>query len=170
MLRIDSSLNTSFPGHVRTTSCSNFRFLKIIITWNKIPKVGDGFYQFIEGSALQRGRISAYGPSCPGFDSRPFQDSLDVTMSLKRSIELILSSFTSQMALLVFNHNSSPFTSPVTSIHTGACDDRHWERECTCWGTQEDRRTKIYSLIQVRTPTICVLYPLRYAPRASLGI
>ena len=37
--------------------------------------------------------------------------------------------FASQMVLLGFHNDSSLFTSPVTSIHAGACDDKHCERE-----------------------------------------
>ena len=37
----------------------------------------------------------------------------------------------SQMALLGFYHDSSLFTSPVTSIHAGAGDNRYCEKECT---------------------------------------
>ena len=32
------------------------------------------------------------------------------------------------MALLVFYHDSYIFTSPVTSIHSGSCENRHCEK------------------------------------------
>ena len=37
--------------------------------------------------------------------------------------------FAHQMALLGFYHDCSLSTSAVTSIHAGACDDRHCEKE-----------------------------------------
>ena len=42
--------------------------------------------------------------------------------------------FAAQMGLLGFYHEFSLFTSPVTSISTGAREDRHCERESACGG------------------------------------
>ena len=42
---------------------------------------------------------------------------------------LLYQCFSLQMALLGFYHDSSLFTSHVTSIHAGALDDRHCEKE-----------------------------------------
>ena len=44
--------------------------------------------------------------------------------------------FAQQMVLLGSYHDSSLFTSPVTCIHAGAREDRHFEREkeCMLWG------------------------------------
>ena len=64
--------------------------------------------------------------------------------------------FASQMVLLVFYHDYSLFTSPVASIHTGACN-RHCERESACGGGKQDNRsTIIFGSIRVLTPTAFV--------------
>ena len=77
------------------------------------------------------------------------------------------------MALLGFYHDSSLFTSPVTSIYAGAPGDRHCERECTKWGTREDRGFISVGHVWVQTPGRLhdrrVLYILCYAPRANWG-
>ena len=53
-------------------------------------------------------------------------------------------------------HNSSLFTCPVTSIHTGACGYRHRERECLWWGNQEDKSTINLDCIQVQNLAACM--------------
>ena len=57
------------------------------------------------------------------------------------------------MVLLGFYHTSSLFTSPMTSIHTGARDNRHCERECAC-GRVSERigALKIVSGFKTRPP------------------
>ena len=45
------------------------------------------------------------------------------------NISLLYLCFASQMVLLGFPLNSSLLNSPVTSIHAGACDNKHCERE-----------------------------------------
>ena len=49
----------------------------------------------------------------------------------------LISMFASQMALLGNLCDSSLFAFPVTSIHAGARDNRHCERECTQWGERK---------------------------------
>ena len=73
---------------------------------------------------------------------------------------LLYMCFASQTALLGFYHDSSLFTSPMTSIHAGARENRHCvcvrererERECTWWGTKEDRSTINFGHV----PAACV--------------
>ena len=50
-------------------------------------------------------------------------------------IQLLYLCFASQRVLLGFYRDSSLFTFPVTSIHAGACDDRHCERESAHGGS-----------------------------------
>ena len=65
--------------------------------------------------------------------------------------------FASHMALLGFYHDSSLFTSPVTSTHAGARDNRHCERDSVHGrGTQEDRSTINFGHVQIRTLADCV--------------
>ena len=45
---------------------------------------------------------------------------------------LLYTCFAPQTALLGFYHDFSLFTSPVTSIHAGARDERHCERKSAC--------------------------------------
>ena len=70
------------------------------------------------------------------FRKKLWTDSLEDKVSdlLKKAAEfftplshtlLLYLCFASQMGLQGFYHNSSLFTSPVTSIHAGVCDDRH---------------------------------------------
>ena len=44
------------------------------------------------------------------------------------------------MVLLEFYHDSSHFTSPVTSIHAGAHDDRH----CVCERERERKKERVH--------------------------
>ena len=65
--------------------------------------------------------------------------------------------FPSQMVLQRFYHYSPPFTSPVTSINAGACDDRHYERESACGRVPKRRGAlKIFGCIQVQTMAGCL--------------
>ena len=61
------------------------------------------------------------------------------------------------MVLLGFYHDSSLFTSPVTSFHPRASDDMHCERESAHGGvTWEDRSTTNFGCVQVWTLATCV--------------
>ena len=84
--------------------------------------------------------------------------------------------FPSQMVLLGFYHDSSLFTSTVTSIHTGAHNDRH----CVCERERERERVHMVRVPErIRTLWGClvsnpsclcgrrVLSPLCYAPWAK---
>ena len=53
--------------------------------------------------------------------------------------------------------HSSLFTSPMKSIHPGAQDERHCERESAHGGvTRSDRSTINFGHVQVRTPAACM--------------
>ena len=83
---------------------------------------------------------------------------------------LLLQCFASQMALLGICHDSSLFTSPVTSINAGASDDRHCERECTWWWYPRGyEHYKLWLCPGSNPGHLCakrVLYSLHYAPQA----
>ena len=66
--------------------------------------------------------------------------------------------FTSQMALLGFYHNSSLFTSTVTSIQTRAWDNRHCVRERVHVAGVPERigALKTFGCIWVQTPVVWV--------------
>ena len=80
-----------------------------------------------------------------------------------------------------FYHDSSFFTSLVTSIDAGASDDRHCvcerererERECAWPGYPRGyEHYKLWSCPGSNPSRLCarrVIYPLRHAPRASLN-
>ena len=70
---------------------------------------------------------------------------------------LLYQYFASQMALLGFYHNFSLFTSPMTSIHARAHDNRYCSRDSECGGVPERiGALKIIGHIQVRTSATCV--------------
>ena len=57
------------------------------------------------------------------------------------------------MVLLGFYNDSSFFHLPLTSIHAGARDDRHCEREnAHGGGTREDRSTTNFGHVRVQIP------------------
>ena len=82
--------------------------------------------------SLRRGTWSWWWPSWrPNFNtSFSLQLALEPSFIPPLSHTLLLYlCFALQMAMLGFYHDSSLFTSPVTSFHTGARDDMHCERE-----------------------------------------
>ena len=60
------------------------------------------------------------------------------------------------MALLGFYHDSIPYTSPVTSIHAGACHDRIVRERVHKAGTQEEKSTKILGCVRVQATAACM--------------
>ena len=66
--------------------------------------------------------------------------------------------FASQMALLGFYHDSSLFTSPLTSVNAVAHDDRHCGNESARGIIREDKSTK--NLWLYRSALSTVLCPL----------
>ena len=62
-----------------------------------------------------------------------------------------------QTALQGFYHDSSLFTSSVTRINPGACDNRHCVRYIVhIGGTWEDKSIINFGLVWVQTPASCV--------------
>ena len=60
--------------------------------------------------------------------------------------------FAAQMALLELYYDSALFSSPLTSIHAGACGNRHYERvreSAHGAGTQENRSTINFDCVWV---------------------